>query len=178
MSEGLISHGSGIVNVNVDFRVIVFRPFKGEIVSATITDSADGQGIALSHDFFEDVVVPPETLFEGTKWSQDESGMQLYIWEQEIEGEEQPNQYFFDRAESCLYRVEEEQWHDMTPQRQDPPDAFSHPEESEGRKVPYLIRGSMMLSGLGPTLWWTGDEQSGEHGDMEEDIESGAQQTV
>jgi len=66
-SEGLIGHGNGIVNVNVDFRMIVFRPFQGEILRGTISHS-NTEGIYLSMDFFEDVVVPPHLMFENTTW--------------------------------------------------------------------------------------------------------------
>ncbi|MBE3048784.1 RPB7/RPC8 family DNA-directed RNA polymerase subunit [Candidatus Bathyarchaeota archaeon] len=38
-SEGLIGHGTGLVNVNVEFRVVVFRPFKGEVILARIRSS-------------------------------------------------------------------------------------------------------------------------------------------
>lgn len=172
-SEGLIGHGSGIVNVNVDFRVIVFRPFKGEIVNATITHSAPTLGIVLSHDFFEDVVVPPETLFDGTDWGKDEYGTEAFIWYQKSDEADEPNQFFFDRAEKCLYRVEEEQWHDLSPKMQGATHDFVAEEsadEREVRKTPYLIRGSMMLSGLGPTLWWMGEEEDELAEEVGEDV--------
>ena len=51
-SEGLIGHGTGSVHVNVDFRAIVFRPFKGEIIAATITGAGLTEGIDLSLGFF------------------------------------------------------------------------------------------------------------------------------
>lgn len=83
-SEGLIGHGTGTVNVNVDFRLIVFRPFKGEILQGRISQNSE-YGIrsmlslfaiayghtcschAVSMDFFDDVFVPaPAMLFENT----------------------------------------------------------------------------------------------------------------
>jgi len=36
-SEGLIGHGTGLVNVNVEFRLVVFRPFKNEVLQGRIT---------------------------------------------------------------------------------------------------------------------------------------------
>lgn len=166
-SEGLIGHGTGIVNVNVDFRMIIYRPFKGEIVHATITHSSPRGGVYLSQDFFEDIVVPPETLFENTSWGKDDQGVEAFIWRPKDEDSGEVNEYFFDRAENCLYRVEEEQWRDLSPQMQKPSQAFvadDHVDESGLRKTPYLIRGSMMLTGLGPTLWWMGEGQAAEEG--------------
>ena len=158
-SDGLIGHGSGIVNVNVDFKMIVFRPFKGEIVHATITHSNPSGGVYLSQDFFEDIVVPPETLFEDTSWGKDDQGVEVFIWRPKDEESGEVNEFFFDRAENCMYRVEEDQWRDLSPQMQRPTQDFvaEDHEETGVRKTPYLIRGSMMLTGLGPTLWWTGE---------------------
>lgn len=159
------------MNVNVDFRVVVFRPFRGEIVSATISHSNPIKGIYLSHDFFEDVVVPPETLFESTEWGHDDQGIAAFIWRPKNEESGETNDYYFDRHEQCLYRVEEEQWRDLTPNMVMPskPFAASEQEEKGARKIPYLLRGSMMLTGLGPTLWWTGDDdaEGGANGVME-----------
>ncbi|KAM3419116.1 DNA-directed RNA polymerase subunit [Cercospora zeina] len=159
-SEGLIGHGTGIVNVNVDFRLVVFRPFKGEILRATITQSSP-QGIYLSLDFYEDLLVPPETLFEGSTWEKDENGTMAFVWRTE-DGEGGQNEFFFDTAESCMVRIEQEQWHDASP------DAMRNSQEEEenaNRIPPYLVRGSMMHSGLGPTLWWMG-ETGGDVGDV------------
>ncbi|KAK3690791.1 DNA-directed RNA polymerase III complex subunit Rpc25 [Vermiconidia calcicola] len=164
-SEGLIGHGTGIVNVNVDFRLMVYRPFKGEIVLGTITHSNPRAGIYLSQDFFEDIVVPPETLFEGTSWGKDDQGVEAFIWRSKNEATGDENEFFFDRAENCLYRVEDEQWRDLSPQMQKNGQDFLMEDaidDGELRKTPYLIRGSMMFSGLGLTMWWTGEGLDGE----------------
>lgn len=167
-SEGLIGHGTGIVNVNVDFRLIVFRPFKGEIIRATITNSSPN-GIALSVDFYEDLVVPPETLFEETSWEKDESGTWAFVWKTD-DGEGGKNEFYFDNAESCMLRIEEEQWHDTSPDAIKSQGFATQEEEEEARRMsPYLVRGSMMHSGLGPTLWWLGEGADGAPADADGD---------
>ncbi|KAK4634217.1 DNA-directed RNA polymerase III subunit rpc8 [Fulvia fulva] len=156
-SEGLIGHGTGIVNVNVDFRLIVFRPFRGEIIRATIT-KADISGITLSADFFEDIHVPLGFMFEDTDWRQDDSGTWAYIWRTD-DGEGGSNEFYFDIAETCMVRVEEEMWTDVSPDAlRSQTYANDEEEENARRMAPYLIRGSMMHAGLGPTLWWAGEE--------------------
>ncbi|KAF2724941.1 DNA-directed RNA polymerase III polypeptide [Polychaeton citri CBS 116435] len=155
-SEGLIGHGTGIVNVNVDFRLIVFRPFKGEILRGTITGSQMQEGITLSMDFFEDITVPPSLLYDGTTFGT-EDGEELFVWHAD-DGEGGVNDYYFDQAEKCLWRAENEEWYDLSPQQQKPPEMMDEAEQAEGRKVPYRIVGSMLHSGLGPTLWWLGEE--------------------
>ncbi|WPG97668.1 Hypothetical protein R9X50_00044800 [Acrodontium crateriforme] len=173
-SEGLIGHGTGIVNVNVDFRILVFRPFKGEILSATITHS-NIRGIYLSMDFFEDIVVPPALLPENTEWckdEQDEGGTEVFIWRTD-DGEGGTNEFYFDRAEKVLFRVEQEEWNDLSPQMKRPDDYDESVTDEYGmRKVPYRIIGSMMHSGLGPTLWWLGEEGAAEDAEpAAEDVE-------
>lgn len=65
-SEGLIGFGSGNVNVDVEFRMIVFRPFKGEILAARIKQNTP-TGIVLSTEFFDDIFVPETMLFENCR---------------------------------------------------------------------------------------------------------------
>lgn len=161
-SEGLIGHGTGIVNVNVDFRLVVFRPFKGEILKGTITQS-NHQGIYLSMDFFEDIVVPPSLLFENTVWDADDKGIESFIWRAKNDGGD-VNDFYFDRAETCLFRVEQEEWNDLSPQTKRPQDFDQAKLDGYNmRSPPYRIIGSMQLSGLGPTLWWLEEEAAPEH---------------
>lgn len=85
-SEGLIGHGTGLVNVNgmiadtsfrllsdlaadthaVEFRMVVFRPFKGEVMLGKIRSSTPA-GINLRTDFFDDIFVPYEELPQGAE---------------------------------------------------------------------------------------------------------------
>ncbi|KAE9972258.1 hypothetical protein EG327_009559 [Venturia inaequalis] len=91
IGDGLISQGDGLVNVNVEplqhvqneidsiavaspeatrakFRILVFRPFKGEIITGTILDSSSPDGIRIGVDFFSDIWIPADQLFEGSTW--------------------------------------------------------------------------------------------------------------
>ncbi|KAF2139129.1 uncharacterized protein K452DRAFT_255268 [Aplosporella prunicola CBS 121167] len=152
-SEGLIGHGTGIVNVNVEFRLVVFRPFKGEIIEGKISGS-NPQGINVQLDFFDDIFVPgPVNLFEGVKFNNAES---VWVWTTET-GDE----LFFDMEERVRLRVEAEVWTDLSPQA--PLIAGANGsggengeggEGSEERRSPYCVVASMQQAGLGPTLWW------------------------
>ncbi len=106
VSDGLIGHSDGFVNVNgrrvaestwefswstdgalAEFRLIVFRPFKGEIITGRISScteqgirgmficfsgpldsnlAANGKPHPVSVDFFSDIHVPASLLFEGS----------------------------------------------------------------------------------------------------------------
>jgi DNA-directed RNA polymerase III subunit RPC8 len=101
-SDGLIGHGTGLVNVNgkryscrlvrskigadlasVKFRMIVFRPFKGEIMLGKISSGTEHgikstsqiplQCIARANngtvglEFFNDILIPPPMLMENSR---------------------------------------------------------------------------------------------------------------
>ena len=171
MSEGQIGKGTGgggIVNVNIDFSMVVFRPFRGEIIPGVISSANPKDGVWLSMDFLDDLLAPPQLLFEGTSWDRDDFGTEAFVWHPSADDE-----YFFDRAEICLFRVEDETWCDLSPKTQGQEPTFEQKKlEASGDdaqpKTPYLIRGSMALTGLGPTLWWEGG-QSEEVDEMEVD---------
>ncbi|KAI9746116.1 MAG: DNA-directed RNA polymerase III subunit rpc25 [Claussenomyces sp. TS43310] len=160
-SEGLIGHGTGIVNVNgrqpltslrrdfllilvtVEFRLIVFRPFKHEVMFGKISSSSV-HGIRLRLDFFDEITVTPDMLPENTYFDHNE---QVWIWRNEG-----ADDLYFDNHESVRFRVEAEEWVDQSPL------GPSDKEEGIERESPYRIIASMAESGLGPCLWWDGDD--------------------
>ncbi|KAI9740568.1 MAG: DNA-directed RNA polymerase III subunit rpc25 [Cirrosporium novae-zelandiae] len=140
-SEGLIGHGTGMVNVNVEFRMVVFRPFKGEIIMGKIA-SATPKGIKISLDFFEDIVVPPRLLFENCHFNVQE---QCWVWSAEGGSE-----LYFDNNIVVRFRVEAEHWNDQSPAA---PSEAAYNSEIQ-KQSPYMIEASMSQSGLGPIEWW------------------------
>ncbi|KAG2161425.1 hypothetical protein VTO58DRAFT_110113 [Aureobasidium pullulans] len=165
-SEGLIGHGTGIVNVNVDFRMIVFRPFKGEILTGKILSSSD-MGIRISMGFFDDIFVPaPGMLFEPAKHHLTEDGERVWVWETAPD-----NLLYFDVNEVVKFRVEAETWTDLSPEKQPAPG-----EEVEVyRRSPYEITASMQLSGLGPAFWWREPDEKEAAEEGEEEADGGAE---
>jgi len=140
-SEGLIGHTTGIVHVNVEFRLVVFRPFKGEILLGKIS-SASQHGIKIRLDFFDDIFVPPHLLFGGSYFDHTE---QTWVWQSDGE------LFYFDKNEAVRFRVENERWNDQSPIA---PLGTAAERELEVRKSPYGIEASMSAAGLGPTMWW------------------------
>ncbi|KAG8626980.1 hypothetical protein KVT40_005925 [Elsinoe batatas] len=152
-SEGLIGHGTGIVNVHVDFRLIVFRPFKGEILQGRIIENSPA-GLRISIDFFDDIMVhAPGMVFENTHFDRVEEEGQpaesVWVWHAEGAGE-----LYFDNHEIVRFRVENETWTDLEPKRA--PDALTAEVKTEdiSDTSPYKISASMQLSGLGSIVWW------------------------
>ncbi|KAK3298977.1 RNA polymerase III subunit Rpc25-domain-containing protein [Chaetomium fimeti] len=148
-SEGLIGQGDGMVNINVEFRVVVFRPYKGEVIAARIMDQSP-EGINLATDFFDDIFVPWTELPEGSEFEPSDN---LWIWKEDDQA------MYFDDNEMVRFRVITEEWHDQTPSK--PVEAVEVPEGTEeapappiNTKPPYTITGSMSGPGLGCCLWW------------------------
>ncbi|PGH00392.1 DNA-directed RNA polymerase [Blastomyces parvus] len=141
-SDGLIGHGTGLVNVNVKFRLIVFRPFKGEIILGKITSGTEN-GIKISLEFFNDIFIPPSLLLDGARF---DFADQVWIWDN---GEGAV--FYFDIGETVRFRVEAEEWHDQIPDAPDDQESGAVME----RKPPYSIIGSMQIAGLGLVAWWS-----------------------
>ncbi|OXV07142.1 hypothetical protein Egran_05093 [Elaphomyces granulatus] len=139
-SDGLIGHGTGLVNVNVQFRLIVFRPFKGEILLGRIA-SATENGIKIGLEFFNDILVPPDFLPQGSRFD-----FADHVWMWDNEG----STFYFDVGEVVRFRVEAEEWQDQIPNA---PDQLEPAAVSE-RRPPYSIVGSVQMAGLGPISWW------------------------
>ncbi|CAK7208921.1 DNA-directed RNA polymerase III complex subunit Rpc25 [Sporothrix bragantina] len=139
-SEGLIGHGDGFVNVNVEFRLVVFHPFKGEVMFARIS-SCSPNGIHLRTDFFDDILIPFDELPDEAEYDMNQ---QLWVWNIE------DTRMFYDNHEMVRFRVIDEEWHDQTPTK--PIERGEEPDER--RNPPYRIRGSMKDPGLGVCIWW------------------------
>ncbi|KAL1594669.1 DNA-directed RNA polymerase III complex subunit Rpc25 [Nothophoma quercina] len=157
-TEGLIGHGTGLVNINAEFRLAVFRPFRGEIIYGRIKSSAP-DGIVIDLDFTSEVFVPWQNLFENSRFEKSEN---VWVWNSD------GTELFLDKGEPVLFRVEQEEWIDQRPtieQRNE------QGEVVDERGTAWRVIGSMNQAGLGPTLWWgeQEEEEEGEDGDAMEE---------
>ncbi|KAI1107648.1 RNA polymerase III subunit Rpc25-domain-containing protein [Jackrogersella minutella] len=140
-SEGLIGHGTGMVNVNVEFRMIVFRPFKGETIFGRISHADEG-GIQIRTDFFEDIYVDYKELPENTLYDRNEKA-----WTWAYDPDSDP--MYYDKNEMVRFQVADESWQDQTP------DSTEQEAVDKAKRLsPYIIKGSMIKEGLGVCLWW------------------------
>ena len=60
--------GDGGAYATVKFRMIVFKPFVGELLVGSIK-SMDANGILVTLNFFDQVLVPPELMNPDCEWS-------------------------------------------------------------------------------------------------------------
>lgn len=95
-------------------------------------------------------------LPEGAEYNHQE---QLWIWNCDEE-----TRLYYDTHEIVRFQVIDEEWHDQTP-------AGPSQDEEHALQVPYRIKGSMAMEGLGVCLWWDGAE-----GEEEGEAEAGAEE--
>ncbi|KAF8426337.1 RNA polymerase III subunit Rpc25-domain-containing protein [Tirmania nivea] len=142
VSEGLIGYGNGSANVHVTFRLIVFRPFKGEILTGRISSSTPA-GIKVRLDFFEDILIPGHLLFDGCVFDIKEN---VWIWHSE------GTELYMDKGEVIRFKVENEKFTDQTPVN--PMAAKAEVVAELHKEPPYQINASCSAAGLGLVAWW------------------------
>lgn len=142
-SDGLVGFGTGNVNVNIEFRMVVFRPFKGEVIAARIKGNTPG-GIYLTTEFFDNIFVPETMLFEGCFYNEEE---EVWVW---LSGE---TEIFFDNGTVVHARIEKETWQDAMVIDEKKSKVVNGAKDTPTR-TPYSIEASMAEVGLGGVEWW------------------------
>ncbi|KAK9466927.1 RNA polymerase III subunit Rpc25-domain-containing protein [Lipomyces arxii] len=141
--DGLIRHGDGSAYVKTVFRLIVFRPFVGEVLQGWISSCSE-DGIRIRMQFFDDVFVPKEYLFEDCEFIARE---QTWMWQSN----------YLDSNDKVRFRVEQEVFTDQSPQG-----PKNMTEEAPGQPVntvaPYALIGSIASFGMGRLDWWDKEE--------------------
>lgn len=161
-TEGLIGHGSGVINVKVTFRLIIFRPFRGEVLEGTVSESSPA-GLRIHIELFDDITVPgPTNLLDPSNFDLFEK---VWVWTSE-----DGVKFHFDKNERVRFRIEEEIWQDQAadeeggiiavdrePEPGDSDAARRKREEDERKrrgKTPWRLVASMAQGGMGCLTWW------------------------
>lgn len=125
--------GDGRAHLRVRFKLIVFRPFLGEVLQGhIISESSEGIQVALG-DVFNDVTIPLVFLREPRRFSAEEN---QWYWDYEEE-----HSLPYRVGAPIRFRVKEIEFLDTN--RQD---------KQQG--PPMTILGSVAEDGLGPRSWW------------------------
>ncbi|XP_062177648.1 uncharacterized protein LOC133882476 [Alnus glutinosa] len=144
---GFICPGDGAATYTVVFRVIMFRPFVGEIIGAKLKES-NATGLRLSLGFFDDIYIPGQLFPSPSHFKPDPNKKDKGSWEWEY-GEEP---FIIDGIDEIMFRVHSVSY---------PPIPLEQPEEAKPF-APMVITGSIDDDGLGPVSWWAGAEQTDE----------------
>uniref|UniRef100_A0A2P2L9E5 DNA-directed RNA polymerase subunit n=1 Tax=Rhizophora mucronata TaxID=61149 RepID=A0A2P2L9E5_RHIMU len=135
---GFISSGDGASTYTVKFRIIVFRPFAGEVIAGKLKES-HVDGLRLSLGFFDDIYIPAHLLPNPSHFVPDPENRYKarWIWEYSA-GEE----YNIDGLDEIKFQVHAVNY---------PPIPLEQPEKPF---APMVITGTIDADGLGPVSWW------------------------
>ncbi|XP_017725732.1 PREDICTED: DNA-directed RNA polymerase III subunit RPC8 [Rhinopithecus bieti] len=139
----------GASHTKVHFRYVVFHPFLDEILIGKIKGCSP-EGVHVSLGFFDDILIPPESLQQPAKFDEME---QVWVWEYETE--EGAHDLYMDTGEEIRFRVVDESFVDTSPTGPSSADATTSSEELPKKEAPYTLVGSISEPGLGLLSWWT-----------------------
>lgn len=142
------------------FRLVVFRPFAGEVMWSKINASHES-GIFLELGFFDAVQVPKDRFPQPTRWDEKEK---VWIWTFSQEGQDEPIPLYMDVSTECVFRVSECKFEDRWAVKPSERDA-------DGGRGAMWITGALYddaledNQGLGNPEWWDeGQEEEEEAG--------------
>lgn len=158
VQNGLLRPSDGSVYYKVVMRLVVFKPFVGEVLIGWI-DSSTEQGIKVKTDFFDEIFIPKDMLFEGCYWKPHEN---LWVWRTDPEDSE--SDVYFDINEKIQFRVEEEIFTNIKPtgplleeedEEEDEEIAKKKEQEKAATPPPYAVIASCQNEGMGAISWWS-----------------------
>ncbi|XP_059431191.1 DNA-directed RNA polymerase III subunit rpc8-like isoform X2 [Corylus avellana] len=97
---GFIFPSDGAPTYTVVFRLIMFRPFEGEIIAAKLKES-NSTGLRLSLGFFDDIYIPVELFPIPSSFKPDPNKKDKGTWEWEFGGDP----FIVDGIDEILFRV-------------------------------------------------------------------------
>ncbi|XP_014048759.1 DNA-directed RNA polymerase III subunit RPC8 isoform X2 [Salmo salar] len=108
----------------------------------------------VSLGFFDDIVIPPESLQQPAKFDEAE---QVWVWEYETD--EGAHDLYMDQGEDIRFRVTDEVFLDTSPTgpsaaATNTPAAPGAEEGGQKKEAPYTLLGTISEPGLGLLSWW------------------------
>ncbi|XP_078182445.1 RNA polymerase Rpb7 N-terminal domain-containing protein [Carex rostrata] len=134
---GFIFPGDGCATYQVSCRLVMFRPFVGEVIVGKI-ESCDEFGLQVSLGFFNDIKIPTHLMMEPNHRGED--GIWVWVYS---EGGEDSN-FSLDIDEEIRFRVANVKF---------PPIPVEQSEDSKPFS-PMEITGDINGDGLGLVSWW------------------------
>nr|XP_028683138.1 DNA-directed RNA polymerase III subunit RPC8 isoform X1 [Macaca mulatta] len=128
-----VSVTDGLSSFPVHFRYVVFHPFLDEILIGKIKGCSP-EGVHVSLGFFDDILIPPESLQQPAKFDEAE---QVWVWEYETE--EGAHDLYMDTGEEIRFRVVDESFVDTSPTGPSSADATTSSEELPKKEAPYTL---------------------------------------
>ncbi|CAG8540506.1 25554_t:CDS:2 [Dentiscutata erythropus] len=115
-SEEIVHYGDGASYAKVTFRLVVFRPFIGEIIEGTVSSNTF-EGVKVTLGYFDDILIPTHND-DGWKFDH-ETQVWVRLWDSQIPEEnwttpEDKYLYMYmDKDTTIRFRVIEEKFTDV-----------------------------------------------------------------
>ncbi|CAM0954253.1 unnamed protein product [Alopecurus aequalis] len=151
---GFIFPGEGCSTYKVSFRLLMFRPFTGEVLVGKIS-GYDEKGLQVSLDFFSDICIPAHLMQFGTVRGEDGR----WMWKTN------DAELYLDIDDEIRFSVSSIKY---------PPIPVEQ-KEDDRPFAPMLINGSIKGDGLGLLAWWVADEEEEEEDAEEEEEDAEAE---
>ncbi|PQP98141.1 DNA-directed RNA polymerase III subunit RPC8 [Prunus yedoensis var. nudiflora] len=137
----------------VEFTLIMFRPFVGEIIVAKLKEST-ANGLRLSLEFFDDIYVPVHLLPVPSHSVPDPGKRDRVVWIWKFPDSDE---------ELVIDGIDQFQMADKIPIHSVnfPPIPIEQPEDSKPF-APMVVTGSIHFDGLVPVSWWVDAEDKDE----------------
>mmetsp|Transcript_8920 Transcript_8920/g.19028 ORF Transcript_8920/g.19028 Transcript_8920/m.19028 type:complete len:205 (-) Transcript_8920:682-1296(-) len=148
---GFVYPNDGAAYFTVRFRLVVFRPFAGEVLVGKLKSSSR-EGLRISLGFFDDVLIPEYALQDPSFFDDQEK---LWVWK--FDG----NDMYMDLGEEVRFRVH-------TLRFQAPPTPLQQQNATGEERLlgtaakpfsPFEVVGEINGDGLGLTSWWAPAEE-------------------
>lgn len=140
IKDGLLKPGDGGAYVEVKFRIVVWKPFTGEVLTGWVAECS-AEGIKVRMEFFDEIFIPKDYIFESCVFRPVEKA---WVWQPDEETE-----LYIDVNERIRFRVEEEVFVNIKPK------SSSEALGLETSKAPpYALIASCQTDGMGCVPWW------------------------
>ncbi|KAJ3028981.1 UNVERIFIED_CONTAM: DNA-directed RNA polymerase III subunit RPC8 [Siphonaria sp. JEL0065] len=115
----IIEIGDGIVHACLDgsgmhrtkFRLIIFKPFVGEILTGKVVNQSP-EGLRVSLEFFDDILIPEYMLKPNSNYNKTQG---QWIWQYQDDESGDIQNMEIERDEMIRFRVEAQHFNDVRP---------------------------------------------------------------
>merc|ERR1712126_451199 len=148
IGDSFIFPGDGSSHTRVRFRMLVFRPEIEEVLVGKIKNCSK-EGVQVSLEFFDDILIPSDSLQHPARYDDSES---VWIWEYPLEDGEH-HDLFMDAGEQIRFKIVSESFVDSGPVKSKS-GAETEVKKDEVKVSPFSLTASINEPGLGLLKWW------------------------
>ncbi|KAF8820129.1 Rna polymerase Rpb7, N-terminal domain-containing protein [Cardiosporidium cionae] len=135
ITDSIILPADGRVHYKVNFRLIIFKPFLGEILDGTLIE-ANSSGMKVSLQFFQDIKLHPDAIRNPRGFDKEE---ERWWWEYE------DHRLYYELNQKIRFQVVEV----LFPHN----NSFAAGKQ-KSYEPPMIINASVEKDGLGMRSWW------------------------